>query len=146
MKLNKDQLDVLANNVYNKIEELPEWKAVIEKAKEETRKYTELFKLTREYNSIKKALEMKYIEDIYINLYEIIEDLFELKSNDKFPVPLDKDNFDRQIYNFIYDIIKPNKTPTRKIKEKIILDSIKINKEETVDEFVIRIAKSFFNS
>ena len=118
MKLKKDQLDVLANSVYNKIEELTEWKAVIENAKEETRKYTELFKLTQEYNSIKKVLEMKYIEDIYINLYKIIEDLFELKSNDKFPIPLNKDNFDRQIYNFIYDIIKPNKTPTRKIKKK----------------------------
>lgn len=146
MKLNKDQIDVLANNVYNKIEELPEWKAAVEKAKEETKKYVELFKITREYNSIKKALEMKYVEDISVNLWKIFEDLFELKSNDKFPIPLNKDNFDRQIYNFIYDIIKPNKTPTRKIKEKIILDSIKINKEETVGEFVTRIAKSFFNS
>ena len=146
MKLSKDQLDVLANSVYNKIEELPEWKVKVEKAEKETGKYFELFKLTREYNSIKKTLEMKYIEDIYINLYKIFEYLFELKSNDKFPIPLNKDNFDRQIYDFIYNIIRPNKTPTRKIKEKIILDSIKINKEETVDEFVIRIAKSFFNS
>lgn len=146
MKLNKDQLSVLVNNVYNKIEELPEWEAAAEKAREGTRKYIELFKLTQEYNSIKVALEMKYIETIYINLYKIFEDLFELKSNDKFPIPLDKDNFNRQIYNFIYDIIKPNKTSTRKIKERIILDSIKINKEETVDEFVTRIAKSFFNS
>lgn len=146
MKLKKDQLGILANSVYNKIEELPEWKVKVEKAKEETKKYAELFKLTQEYNSIKKVLEMKYIEDIYINLYKIFEDLFEFKSNDKFPISLNKDNFDRQIYNFIYDIIKPNKTPTRKIKEKIVLDSIKINKEETVDEFVIRIAKSFFNS
>jgi hypothetical protein len=146
MKLKKDQLDVLANNVYNKIEELTEWKAVIENAKEETRKYTELFKLTQDYNSIKVALEMKYIEDIYTNLYKIFEDLFELKSNDRFPIPLNKDNFDRQIYNFIYDIIKPDKISTREIKERIVLDSIKINKEETVDEFVIRIAKSFFNS
>ena len=54
MKLKKDQLDVLANNVYKKTEELPEWKAAVEKAKEETKKYVELFKLTREYNSIKK--------------------------------------------------------------------------------------------
>lgn len=146
MKLNKDQIDVLANNVYNKIEEPPEWKAAVEKTEEETGKYFELFKLTLEYNSVKKVLEMKYIEDIYINLYKIFEDLFEFKSNDKFPIPLNKDNFDRQTYNFIYDIIKPNKTPTRKIKEKIILDSIKINKEETVGEFVTRIAKSFFNS
>ena len=89
---------------------------------------------------------MKYVEDIYVNLWKIFEDLFEFKSNDKFPITLNKDNFDRQIYNFIYDIIKPNETPTRKIKERIVLDSIKINKEETVDEFVIRIAKSFFNS
>lgn len=146
MKLSKDQINVLANNVYNKIEELPGWKAAVEKAKEETKKYVELFKITREYNSIKKALEMKYVEDISVNLWKIFEDLFELKSNDKFPIPLNKDNFDEQTYNFIYDIIKPNKTPTRKIKERIILDSIKINKEETVDEFVTRIAKSFFNS
>ena len=112
MKLSKDQLDVLANSVYNKIEELPEWKVKVEKAEKETGKYFELFKLTREYNSIKKALEMKYIEDIYINLYKIIEYLFEFKSNDKFPIPLNKDNFDRQIYNFIYTNTK-NKRKNR---------------------------------
>lgn len=146
MKLNKDQLDVLANNVYNKIEELPEWKAAEEKAEKEIEKYFELFKLTREYNSIKAALGVKYIEVIHVNLYEIFKDLFELKSNDKFLISLNKDDFDEQIHDYIYDIIKPNKISTWEIKERIVLDSIKINKEETVDEFVTRIAKSFFNS
>lgn len=147
MKLNKDQLDVLANNVYKKIEKLPEWEATIEKAKERARKYAALFKLTQEYSNIKKVLEMVDVEGVSVRLYKMIKVLFNVESYDKFPTTLySNKDLDEQIYDYVYDTIKPNKISTREIKEKIVLDSIKINKEETVDEFVIRIAKSFFNS
>lgn len=149
MKLKKDQLDVLANNVYNKIEELTEWKAVIENVKERARQYTAIFKLTQEYSNIKKVLEMTDVENIFVRLHKMMEVLFNVnvENYDKFPTTLySNKDLDEQIYDYIYDIIKPDKISTRKIKERIVLDSIKINKEETVDEFVIRIAKSFFNS
>lgn len=147
MKLNKDQLDVLANNVYNKIEKLPEWKATIEKAKERARKYAALFKLTQEYSNIKKVLEMVDVEGVSVRLYKMIKVLFNVESYDKFPTTLySNKDLDEQMYDYVYDTIKPNKISTREIKEKIVLDSIKINKEETVNEFVTRIAKSFFNS
>lgn len=145
MKLKKDQLDVLANNVYKKIEKLPEWEDTIEKAKERARQYTELFKLTQEYSNIKKVLEMADVEGVFVRLYKMMEVLFNIENYDKFPTTLySNKDLDEQIYDYIYDIIKPDKISTREIKEKIVLDSIKINKEETVDEFVIRIAKSFF--
>lgn len=147
MKLKKDQLDVLANNVYKKIEKLPEWEDTIEKAKERARQYTALFKLTQEYSNIKKVLEMTDVEDVFVRLYKMMEVLFNVENYDKFPTTLySNKDLDEQIYDYIYDIIKPNKISIREIKERIVLDSIKINKEETVDEFVIRIAKSFFNS
>lgn len=147
MKLSKDKLDVLANNVYKKIEKLPEWEATIEKAKERARKYAALFKLTQEYPNIKTVLGMVDVEYISVRLYKMMEVLFNIKTLDKFPTTLySNKNLDEQIYDYIYDIIKPNKISTWEIKEKIVLDSIKINKEETVDEFVTRIAKSFFNS
>lgn len=147
MKLNKDQLDVLVNNIYKKIEKLPEWEAVVEKTKERARQYTALFKLTQEYPNIKKVLEMTDVEGVFVRLYKMMEVLFNVESYDKFPTTLYSNrDLDEQIYDYIYDIIKPNKISTREIKEKIVLDSIKINKEETVDEFVTRIAKSFFNS
>lgn len=147
MKLSKDQLDVLANNVYKKIEKLPEWEATIEKAKERARKYAALFKLTQEYSNIKKVLEMVDVEGVSVRLYKMIKVLFNVESYDKFPTTLySNKDLDEQMYDYVYDTIKPNKISTREIKEKIVLDSIKINKEETVDEFVTRIAKSFFNS
>lgn len=149
MKLKKDQLDVLANNVYKKIEKLPEWGDTIEKAKERARQYTALFKLTQEYSNIKKVLEMTDVEDIFVRLHKMMEVLFNVnvENYDKFPTTLySNKDLDEQIYDYIYDIIKPDKISTREIKERIVLDSIKINKEETVDEFVTRIAKSFFNS
>lgn len=147
MKLNKDQIDVLANNVYKKIEKLPEWEAATEGAKERARQYTALFKLTQEYSNIKRVLEMADVEDVFVRLYKMMKVLFNIENYDKFPTTLySNKDLDEQIYDYIYDIIKPNKISTREIKEKIVLDSIKINKEETVDEFVIRIAKSFFNS
>lgn len=147
MKLNKDQLDILANNVYKKIEKLPEWEDAIEKAKERARQYTALFKLTQEYSNIKKVLEMTDVEYVFVRLYKMIEVLFNVENYDKLPTTLySNKDLDEQIYDYIYDIIKPDKISTREIKERIVLDSIKINKEETVDEFVIRIAKSFFNS
>lgn len=147
MKLSKDQLDVLANNVYKKIEKLPEWEATIEKAKERARKYAALFKLTQEYSNIKKVLEMVDVEGVSVRLYKMIKVLFNVESYDKFPTTLySNEDLDEQMYDYVYDTIKPNKISTREIKEKIVLDSIKINKEETVDEFVTRIAKSFFNS
>jgi hypothetical protein len=147
MKLSKDKLDVLANNVYKKIEKLPEWEATIEKAKERARKYAALFKLTQEYSNIKKVLEMVDVEGVSVRLYKMIKVLFNVESYDKFPTTLySNKDLDEQMYDYVYDTIKPNKISTREIKEKIVLDSIKINKEETVDEFVTRIAKSFFNS
>lgn len=147
MKLSKDQLDVLANNVYKKIEKLPEWEATIEKAKERARKYAALFKLTQEYSNIKTVLGMVDVESIFVRLYKMMKVLFNIETLDKFPTTLySNKDLNEQIYDYIYDIIKPNKISTREIKEKIVLDSIKINKEETVDEFVTRIAKSFFNS
>lgn len=146
MKLSKDQISVLANNVYKKIEKLPEWEATVEKAKERARQYTSLFKLTQEYSNIKKVLEMTDVEDIFVRLHKMMEVLFNIENNDKFPTTLySNKDLDEQIYDYIYDIIKPNKISSREIRERIVLDSIKINKEETVDEFVIRIAKSFFN-
>lgn len=147
MKLSKDKLDVLANNVYKKIEKLPEWEATIEKAKERARKYAALFKLTQEYSNIKKVLEMVDVEGVSVRLYKMIKVLFNVESYDKFPTTLySNKDLDEQMYDYVYDTIKPNKISTREIKERIVLDSIKINKEETVDEFVTRIAKSFFNS
>lgn len=147
MKLSKDKLDVLANNVYKKIEKLPEWEATIEKAKERARKYAALFKLTQEYSNIKKVLEMVDVEGVSVRLYKMIKVLFNIESYDKFPTTLySNKDLDEQMYDYVYDTIKPNKISTREVKEKIVLDSIKINKEETVDEFVTRIAKSFFNS
>lgn len=149
MKLSKDQLDVLANNIYKKIEKLPEWEATVEKAKERARQYAALFKLTQEYSNIKKVLEMTDVEDVFVRLHKMMEVLFNVnvENYDKFPTTLySNKDLDEQIYDYIYDIIKPDKISTREIKERIVLDSIKINKEETVDEFVTRIAKSFFNS
>lgn len=147
MKLSKDQLDVLANNVYKKIEKLPEWEATIGKAKERARKYAALFKLTQEYSNIKKVLEMVDVEGVSVRLYKMIKVLFNVESYDKFPTTLySNKDLDEQMYDYVYDTIKPDKISTREIKERIVLDSIKINKEETVDEFVTRIAKSFFNS
>lgn len=90
---------------------------------------------------------MADVENVFVGLYKMMEVLFNVENYDKFPTTLySNKDLDEQIYDYIYDIIKPDKISTREIKERIVLDSIKINKEETVDEFVIRIAKSFFNS
>lgn len=102
-----------------------------------------MLKETNQYKIIKSAIMLSCIEDMRIYPYKIATEIkgFEYKS--KYPIVIDAENMDKNIYDYIFESLKPEFISTYDIEDRIMLDSIQPRKNETVDELVHRIAKSF---
>lgn len=146
MKLNKEQVSSMSNIIYKKVINSPEWQEKIIKAEKKAKEIVDMLKETNQYKIIRSAIMSPCIENMCIYPYKITPEIkgFEYKS--KYPILIEAENMDKNIYDYIFESLKPEFISTYDIEDRVMVDSIQPRKKETVDELIHRIAKSFLTS
>ena len=146
MKLSKEQVRSMSNIIYKKVIDSPEWQEKINNAEKKAKEIVDMIKATDSYKAVRAALELSCVENIYIYLSRIATDIEELKAKNKYPVLVDFLNMDEQIYTVIYNSLRPEFISSYEIEDRIVVESIIPRKDETQEQLVNRIAKSFLTS
>jgi len=146
MKISKEQIRSMSNIIYKKVIDSPEWQERINNAEKRAKEIVDMIKATDSYKAVRTALGLPCVENVYIYLSRIATDIEELKAKDKYPVFVDFLNMDEQIYTVIYNSLKPEFISSYEIEDRIIVESIILRKDETPEQLVNRIAKSFLTS
>lgn len=145
MKLSKEQVRSMSNIIYKKVINSPEWQEKINSAEKKAKLITDMIKATDSYKAIRATLELPCVENVYIYLSKITKDFEEFDPKDKYPVLVDFVNMDEQIYTVIYNSLKPEFISSYEIEDRIVVESIIPRKDETPEQLVDRIAKSFLD-
>ena len=146
MKLSKEQVRSMSNIIYKKVIDSTEWQEKINSAGKKAKLIVDMIKATNQYKAIRSTLDLPCVENVYIYLSKITNDFEGFEAKDKYPVLVDYMNMDEQIYTVIYNSLRPEFISSYEIEDRIIVESIIPRKDETPEQLVKRIAKSFLTS
>ena len=139
MKLNSRQIDVLVNEIYKRIHSDPKYLGTDPESEKSVNELFEAYKQTDFYKKVKEVLDMDPSNNkvtVYGKLYTKQLGIADKVSDVSCYFYLNSQNLDENAISNIRRAFMKKAPSKQEIEDKLILDSIFIDKDTEIEEFI----------
>lgn len=144
MKLTNLQIKTLANKAYREIINSSEYKRRVEEVTEKVDAAWKEYTKSEIYKDIERILHKPYINNVCVLESDIAKTAKDFNEQIKFwYVDITRENHESVARNVFNKMYKPKSISISEIEESIILNSITVEAETTVDDLIQNILDNF---
>lgn len=146
MKLSSRQIDALASDIRNKIINNPEYNWTDEVSEKKVKKVYDKFLKSSVYKNIMelyKALPLSYVSMGKKDFYDVL--WLDTTNISNYNITLEPKYIENQVKGFVRETLRKQYPTLSQIANKLVLETILINKDESIDTFMDRFIKKLMD-